>query len=253
MPVLRRLLLFLLLSTLPAARAGEPVVMPRFTHPGAGQTIYILMPDRFANGRTDNDTGGLAGGTEENGFDPTRTGYFHGGDFAGATAKLDYIRSLGITTVWTTPPFHNKPVQSGSAGYHGYWALDFLNVDPHLGTNDEYDAFVRQAHARGMRVYLDIVVNHTADVIHFADNQTAYRDKAVAPSRDASGKVFDERTVAYNGLPPSPSGLRRGTASPTGLDEALAKAGNGATAFPPLAADRSFAYVPLLSPAEAHA
>jgi len=228
MPVFHRLLPLLLLSALPTARAGEPVVVPRFTHPGAGQTIYILMPDRFANGRTDNDTGGLRGGAEEHGFDPSRTGYYHGGDFAGATAKLDYLQGLGITTVWTTPPFRNKPVQSGSAGYHGYWALDFLNVDPHLGTNDEYAEFVRQVHARGMRVYLDIVVNHTADVIHFADNQTAYRDKAAAPYRDASGKVFDERAVAYNAL-------------------------NEVTVFPALAADRSFPYIPLLPPAEAHA
>jgi glycosidase len=228
MCVLRRLLPLLLLFVLPAARAGEAVVMPRFTHPGAGQTIYILMPDRFANGRTDNDTGGLAGGAEEHGFDPTRTGYYHGGDFAGATTKLDYIRGLGTTAVWTTPPFRNKPVQSGSAGYHGYWALDFLNIDPHFGTNEEYAEFVRQAHARGMRVYLDIVVNHTADVIHFKDNATAYRDQADAPYRNAAGQPVDLRAAAYNGL-------------------------NDPAAFPALAVDRSFPYVPEVPPAEAKA
>jgi len=220
--------LLVLLSVLPPVRAGEPVSVPRFTHPGAGQTIYILMPDRFANGRTDNDTGGLTGDAETTGYDPTRTGYYHGGDFAGATAKLDYIRGLNVTTVWTTPPFHNKPVQSGSAGYHGYWAIDFLNVDPHLGTNDEYAEFVRQVHAHGMRVYLDIVVNHTADVIHFADHRTAYRDLADAPYCDASGHPVDLRAAAYNGL-------------------------NDAAAFPALTVDRGFPYVPLLPPAEAHA
>ena len=70
------LVLFPLLSALlpTTSRADEAVVHPRFTHPGAGQTIYLLMPDRFANGRTDNDTGGLPGGTEDHGFDPTRTG-----------------------------------------------------------------------------------------------------------------------------------------------------------------------------------
>jgi glycosidase len=218
----RRLPSFLLLlSLLSAARADEPVAMPRFTHPGAGQTIYLLMPDRFANGRTDNDTGHLTGGPEENGFDPTRTGYYHGGDLAGATAKLDYILGLGTTAVWTTPPFRNQPVQLGSAGYHGYWPLDFLNVDPHLGTNDEYAEFIRQVHARGMRLYLDIVVNHTGDIIHYADNQTVYRDKVAAPYRDAAGRPFDERAAAYNGL-------------------------NDPAAFPALAADRSFPYVPLL-------
>src|SRR4051812_23333246 len=197
----RRLPWFLLaFSQVAVLRADEAVVMPRFTHPGAGQTIYLLMPDRFANGHPANDTGGLAGGAEENGFDPIRTGYYHGGDFAGATAKLDYIHGLGITTVWTTPPFCNKPVQSGSAGYHGYLALDFFNVDPHPATNDEYAEFVRQVPARGMLFSLDIAVTHTADVIHFADNQTGYRDKAAAPSRDGSGNIFDERVVAYNGL-----------------------------------------------------
>src|SRR5688572_6806891 len=99
MSLSRPFLLLLLSLLLPMARAGEPVVVPRFMHPGAGQTIYILMPDRFANGRTDNDTGGLTGGAEEHGFDPTRTGYYHGGDFAGATAKLDYLQGLGISTV----------------------------------------------------------------------------------------------------------------------------------------------------------
>jgi glycosidase len=217
-----------LLSLTRFAAADDAVSVPPRTHPGAGQTIYILMPDRFANGRTDNDTGGLTGGPEETGFDPTRTGYYHGGDFAGATAKLDYVRGLGVTAVWTTPPFRNKPVQSGSAGYHGYWVLDFLNVDPHLGTNDEYAEFVRQAHAHGLRVYLDIVVNHTADVIHFADNRTDYRERAAAPYHDAAGRVFDERAAAYNGL-------------------------NDATDFPALAAERSFPYVPILPPAEAEA
>ncbi len=209
-----------------AVFAGDGVVMPRFTHPGAGQTIYLLMPDRFANGRTDNDTGHLAGGAEETGFDPTRTGYYHGGDFAGATAKLDYLLGLGTTTIWTTPPFKNKPVQSGSAGYHGYWPVDFLHVDPHLGTDDEYDEFVRQAHARRMRVYLDIVVNHTADVIHYADNRVAYRDLASAPYRDAAGQPFDLRAAAYNGL-------------------------NDPATFPALSVATSFPYVPQLPPGEA--
>ena len=67
------------LAAAAAARSVEPVAVPRFTHPGAGQTIYILMPDRFANGDKSNDTGGIPGGPEEHGFDLTRTGYFQGG------------------------------------------------------------------------------------------------------------------------------------------------------------------------------
>lgn len=209
------------LSLASIALAVTPVSVPRFTHPGAGQTFYIVMPDRFANGRADNDAGHLAGGPEVNGFDPTRTGYYHGGDFVGLTAKLDYIKALGTTAIWTTPPFRNNPVQAGSAGYHGYWITDFLNVDPHLGTNDEYREFIRQAHVRGLRVYLDIVVNHTADIIYNEGGKLPYRDTTSAPWRDAQGQPFDARAVAYNGL-------------------------NDPAAFPALSATRSFPYVPLL-------
>lgn len=182
--------------------ALEPVALPRLTHPGAGQTIYILMPDRFANGDPDNDTGGIPGGPEEHGFDPTRTAYFHGGDFPGLIGKLDYLQGLNVSTIWTTPPFRNNTVQSGSAAYHGYWITDFLNIDPHFGTNEDYREFVRQAHARGLRVYLDIVVNHTGDVIKNAAEDYSYIDTKTAPTRDAAGQPFDERAHAYNGLGP---------------------------------------------------
>ncbi len=208
------------------AQPAAPVAVPRFTHPGAGQTIYFVLTDRFANGNPANDRGGMVGGPEVTGFDPTRVSHFHGGDFAGLTAHLDYLRHLGVTGVWVTPPFTNKAVQRGSAAYHGYWITDFLHIDPHLGTDGEFREFVRQAHARGLRVYLDIVVNHTADVIRYADGGTAYRDKAAAPYRDAQGRVFDDRAVAFNGL----------------TDPA---------AFPALSAERSFPHVPVVPAAEA--
>lgn len=198
--------------------------MPRFTHPGAGQTVYFVLTDRFSNGNPANDTGGMGGGPEHNGFDPSRIGYFHGGDFAGLMAHLDYIRNLGITAIWVTPPFRNQAVQNGSAAYHGYWITDFLNIDPHLGTNDDFREFVRQAHTRGLKVYLDIVVNHTADVIHYPKYQVAYRDTRDYPLRDASGHPLSERAFAYNGL--------------------------GDPARPALSAGRSFAYQPLVPPAK---
>ena len=112
-----RLLSLLTLATglaVAARSADQPI--PRFTHPGAGQTFYFVLTDRFANGNPANDTGALSGDAESHGFDPTRIGYFHGGDFAGLTARLDYLKALGTTAVWVTPPFQNKPVQSGSAG-----------------------------------------------------------------------------------------------------------------------------------------
>ena len=88
------------------------------------EIIYLIMPDRFENGDPSNDRGGLKGGPEVTGFDPTHKGFYHGGDLKGLTQRLDYIRDLGATAIWLTPVFRNKPVQGlgahQSAGYHGY-------------------------------------------------------------------------------------------------------------------------------------
>lgn len=222
MTPLRPWLLSLLGASALSAQTLPAISLPPATHPGAGQTIYILMPDRFANGDRSNDTGGIPGGPEQHGFDPTRNGYYHGGDFPGLIGKLDYLQGLNVTTLWTTPPFRNNPVQgiSGS-GYHGYWITDFENIDPHFGTNADYREFVRQAHARGLRVYLDIVVNHTGDIIQYQGDKYTYVDTKAAPTRDAAGQPFDERAAAYNGL-------------------------NNPEAFPRLSPDTSFAYRPVV-------
>ncbi|MBS3744017.1 MAG: hypothetical protein KGY48_06675 [Wenzhouxiangellaceae bacterium] len=135
------------------------------------EIIYFVMPDRFANGDATNDTGGIDGGPESHGFDPTHKGFYHGGDLAGLTNRLDYIQGLGVTAIWITPVFVNKPVQGPpndtSAGYHGYWITDFTDIDPHLGTKKEFGRLVEAAHARGIKIIMDIVVNHTADVIQY--------------------------------------------------------------------------------------
>ena len=103
------------------------------------------------------------------GLDPTDKGFYHGGDIKGITGKLDYLKDLGVTSVWMTPSFKNKPVQGtgadASAGYHGYWITDFTQIDPHLGTNDDLKTLIAKAHAKGIKVFFDIITNHTADVI----------------------------------------------------------------------------------------
>ena len=133
------------------------------------EVIYFVLPDRFENGDPSNDRGGLSGDRLTTGFDPTRKGFYHGGDLKGLTKRLDYIQGLGATAVWVAPIFKNKAVQGPpgheSAGYHGYWITDFTQVDPHFGTNADFKALVDAVHARGMKFYMDIVVNHTADVI----------------------------------------------------------------------------------------
>ena len=139
------------------------------------EVIYFLLPDRFENGDPSNDRGGLSGNRLRTGFDPTSKGFYHGGDIKGLMQRLDYIQGLGATAVWVAPIFKNKAVQGPpgheSAGYHGYWITDFSQVDPHFGTNAEFKALVDAVHARGMKFYMDIVVNHTADVIYFAECQ----------------------------------------------------------------------------------
>ncbi|WP_340586423.1 alpha-amylase family glycosyl hydrolase [Erythrobacter alti] len=143
------------------------------------EIIYFVLPDRFENGDPSNDTGDFTGGRLETGYDPAARGFYHGGDLAGLTRRLDYLEGLGVTAIWFAPIFQNKPVQGPegdeSAGYHGYWVTDFTRPDGHFGTREEFTAFVEAAHARGMKVYMDIITNHTADVIRYVEgDDTGY-------------------------------------------------------------------------------
>ncbi|MXO96231.1 alpha-amylase [Erythrobacter aquimaris] len=143
------------------------------------EIVYFVLPDRFENGDTTNDLGDFAGDRLKTGFDPSQKGFFHGGDLQGLTQRLDYLENLGVTAIWFAPIFQNKPVQGPkgdeSAGYHGYWVTDFTRPDGHFGTREEFKTFVDAAHARGMKVYMDIITNHTADVIRYAEgDETGY-------------------------------------------------------------------------------
>jgi glycosidase len=187
--------------------SDEALARPSHRHPVQNEQFYFVMPDRFENGSTSNNTGGLPGGTSDedvlrHGYDPELRGYYHGGDIAGLREKLDYLDDMGVTAVWMTPMFKNKPVQGdgtiggSSAGYHGYWITDFTSIDPHMGTNQELRSLVEEAHDRGMKVFFDIITNHTADVIRYEEGQYTYRSKAQYPYRTASGKPFDDRDYA---------------------------------------------------------
>ncbi len=169
------------------------------------ERFYFVMADRFANGSTANDRGGLTGGRLTTGFDPTDKGFYHGGDLAGLTRKLDYIKGMGTTAIWLTPSFENKPVQGPpgqeSAGYHGYWITDFTRIDPHLGTNADMKALIAAAHRKGMKVFFDIITNHTADVIDYREGAYDYQSKAAAPYRTADGTVFDDRDYVNQPFP----------------------------------------------------
>ena len=128
--------------------------------------IYFLMPDRFSDGDPANNDPVKSKGL----FDRGKGRSYHGGDLQGVINKLPYIKSLGVTAIWTTPVYDNsdkpdtKEVYADEAfttGYHGYGAVDFYGVDEHLGDMAKLKEFVRKAHENGMVVLQDQVVNHT--------------------------------------------------------------------------------------------
>ncbi|GAA1714048.1 hypothetical protein GCM10009809_07830 [Isoptericola hypogeus] len=201
------------------------LVAPPVRQAGSDERFYFVMTDRFANGDATNDAGGLEGDRLATGLDPTDKGFYSGGDLAGLRERLDYVEGLGTTAIWLTPSFLNRPVQGtgddASAGYHGYWITDFTRIDPHLGTNAELEALIADAHERGIKVYFDIITNHTADVVDYAEGTYGYVDQATSPYTDADGNAFDPADVA-------------GTAD-----------------FPALDAATSFPYTPQVAPQDA--
>ncbi len=178
-----KLAAFALLAALVATPAAAQSYRDRLPE---DEILYFLLPDRFENGDTANDRGGLKGDRLVTGFDPTHKGFYHGGDLKGLIQRLDYVEALGATAIWVGPIFRNKPVQGPkgqeSAGYHGYWVTDFTRVDPHLGSDADFKALVDAAHARGIKVYMDIIANHSADVIQYREcGDCAYRSRADYP------------------------------------------------------------------------
>ena len=150
----------------------ESLAVPIVYSDFASRVIYFVMTDRYANGDPTNDSGFVTGRRQDTGFDPADIGFFHGGDLKGLTGGctdpktgLQRLADLGFTGIWITPLVVQRTVQGDSAAYHGYWGVDFTTVDPRFGTEAELTAFVDCAHSLGMKVYLDVVVNHTGDVI----------------------------------------------------------------------------------------
>lgn len=124
--------------------------------------IYFMVTDRFSDGNAENNDAYGVGDYDLNG--PSS---YHGGDFAGVTNKLDYLKDLGVNTIWITPIVENitegqKTSEAGitSYGYHGYWASDFEKLNKHLGTVEELHTLIKQAHARGIKIMVDVVLNH---------------------------------------------------------------------------------------------
>lgn len=120
--------------------------------------LYLLMPDRFANGNPKND---VAKGMRTQVCDRTQPSLRHGGDLAGIEQHLDYFNQLGVTALWFTPILENdSPDQGGFSTYHGYATTDYYRVDPRFGTNQDYARLVSEAHTHGLKVVMDMIFNH---------------------------------------------------------------------------------------------
>jgi glycosidase len=133
------------------------------------EVFYFVMPDRFNNSDMTNDQGSKTDPISAGGFDKTDKGMYHGGDIQGLQAKLPYIKKMGVSAIWLTPIMRNQAIQGDSSGYHGYWILDFNEIDPHLGSNEDLKRFIDAAHKENIKVFFDIITNHTADVIKYVE------------------------------------------------------------------------------------
>jgi pullulanase len=175
--------------------------------------IYFMLTDRFADGNEANNT--------NIGYDPTSPGAYQGGDFKGVTENLDYLDDLGINTIWITPIVENvyhdaaydDPNANGADyyGYHGYWAKDFEKLNPHLGTLAEFHELIDAASERGIKIMVDVVLNHAGYGLKMDDGKAANppegyptnedREKFQDMLRQDGGDSGNEVTGELSGLP----------------------------------------------------
>ena len=195
---------------LSAARvAPTPLSQRRAQPPSSSDIFYFLLIDRFADGDSANNKGfdrvavAAADKHEDilrHGFEPSLEDFYHGGDLRGIIQKLDYLQGLGVTAVWLSPIQKNRSTQfaknamGATAAYHGYWIQDFTRIDPHWGREDDLKEFVQKAHQRNIKVYLDVIVNHTADMISYREcSECPYRSREDFPyASQKDGVAFNQ-------------------------------------------------------------
>ncbi len=160
------------------------------------QVIYLTLTDRFFDGDPTNDAAGAAGC-----FDKGNTSLFHGGDLAGIRQKIPYLRDLGVTAVWITPLYQQTPLRNGACGYHGYWA-DFADpddgtIEPKMGTLADATGLVTDLHGAGMKLVLDMVVNHSGRNARILTQQPSWFHTAATCASLGDPKIY----CSLNGLP----------------------------------------------------
>ncbi len=177
--------------------AARAMKLGKFQGLSQEDVIYLIMPDRFANGDPTNDEPAEARGTH----DRANPRAYHGGDLRGIRERLSYLKDLGVTALWLTPILKNGAAQD----YHGYGAVDLYAVDPHLGTIQDYQNLVAEAHKQGMKIFFDLVPNHVGpkhpwvaepplpDWFH--GTQQHHTDSSAGPNGTFYGKT-DQPTIA---------------------------------------------------------
>ena len=153
--------------------AASPTVTPNEARTWADEVLYFVLIDRFVDGDPSNNAG----------VDRRNPGGWHGGDLKGLTQQLDGLKELGITALWINPvqmqQKRGMPAQSAGQGsfihegFHGYWMHDFEAMEPHFGTESDLKNLVDAAHQRGIKVLLDIVINHAGYTSSYTDRKTA--------------------------------------------------------------------------------
>jgi len=176
------------------AMSFSPVLAQIGARPWSDEVLYFVLIDRFADGKTENNIE----------VDPSQKGYFHGGDLVGLTEKLDYLQELGITAIWINPIVKNMDTFVDAVGfpdwaYHGYWADDFYKLDERFGTETEFYDFVNAAHAKGIRILLDVVYNHPGYKSQFLKWPNA--NDWMRTGRRESLCGDDDLTTCLSGLP----------------------------------------------------
>ena len=170
--------------------------------------IYFAVTDRFFDGdASNNDAYGVGDyNTGEKGGSS-----YHGGDFAGLNQKLDYLKDLGVNTIWITPIVenitedqHDNKTDTATYGYHGYWASDFTKLNKHLGTEQQFKALLDAAHSKGMKIMVDVVLNHagygTED--YFNRILTDADGNSISMIRDSSNTISgDDKYDSLSDLP----------------------------------------------------
>ena len=170
--------------------------------------IYFAVTDRFFDGDAGNND---AYGVGDYNIGEKGGSSYHGGDFAGLNQKLDYLKDLGVNTIWITPIVenitkdqHDNETDTATYGYHGYWASDFTKLNKHLGTEEQFKALLEAAHSKGMKIMVDVVLNHAGyETEGYFNNILRDADgKPISMIRDDSNTIGgDDKYDSLSDLP----------------------------------------------------